>query len=597
MQSFICCIYSGDTSGEDLHHLFKWNSACPHLPVYYQVICRSNRSTNRVWTSLLDQLGSLCILLAGLLVGECIFIMSTVQTMSCNEMTRVLHLMVQSIQHIAATMLPNPALSSQLHVMQTLNTKIFAPTPSSLPRQLQPCITARADVESLIGSLTTLLTVIVPQLARLGTRLNSPASSSIGTTEEEVFWQLWQFLVAGCSASETAFVRQPAIVPLWLRSLYSSLYTAFHPLLVWLLSMSRTSAWAAMQHKDGRVQRNQELVIILTQPARCLMSLSMLPLPSLIISHFTPLPPTLVPLLCCIVSEQFCGAPLLIPHTQPADSGCQATSYTHSIIGKTLVCISVHELMIMLAKSITRLVVADDSRNTGPSSVLTHPAVIHCFKAISMLPRQARPAGSQLIAPSIACLHSLLNIRVFNAQLSQGNPLSVSDQMTNRDTMGLPLHLNPLLSSKSLETDVLLLHTLSAIMDENTTPLSVKHMADIQGMVLSSWCTAGKLYPAPAAAVATMTQSVVGIAKHCMSYGLQLQLEHKTRQLLPGTGIRLGSFSGDSVYGYRSLLSVVTNFKIHAPSDKWQPRSGDWGVNTFACLLKHNGACYTHHAR
>lgn len=494
--------------------------------------------------------------------------------MSCNEMTQVLRLMVQSIQHISATTLPNPSLAPQLHRMRALNTKIFARTSSSLPQQQQPRITAEADLESWIDSLTHLLTVIVPQLERLGTRLNSSVASSIGTTEEEVFWQLWQFLVAGCSASETAFVQQSAIVPLWMQSLHSSLYIGFHPLLAWLLSMSRTSAWQAMLHKDGKVQRNQELVIILTQPARCFMSISMLPLPNLI-SHFTPLPPTLMPLLCCIVTEQFCNAPLLITHTQPSDSGQVATSYMHSIVGKTLVCIPVHELMVMLAQSVTRLLIADDSKNTAPLSFLTHPAVIHCFKAISMLPGQARPAGSELLSTSILCLHSLLNISVFNTQLSGGKPLSVTDQTTNSDTLGLPLHLNPFLSSKSLEADVLLLHTLSISMDSNATPLSVRYMADIQGMVLSSWCIAGKLYPAPAAAVATMTRSVVGLAKHCTSYGLQLQLEHKTRQLNYVAGSQLTLFSKDSVYGYRSLLSVVTNFKIHAPSNSFHPRSGD----------------------
>lgn len=63
----------------------------------------------------------------------------------------------------------------------------------------------RAEHLFFDADFTAFLTELVPQMVRLGSKLNSPTSSSIGSVEEVLFWELWNFLTSCSSSFATVF--------------------------------------------------------------------------------------------------------------------------------------------------------------------------------------------------------------------------------------------------------------------------------------------------------------------------------------------------------------------------------------------------------
>lgn len=97
----------------------------------------------------------------------------------------------------------------------------------------------RFEHKLLANYLTHLLTALVPQLDRLGSMLNSETACSVGTAAEALFWELWMFLFAGCSAFSASNSKWPDLWPAGMQPFDRPLCLAFHALLRWLLPMSR----------------------------------------------------------------------------------------------------------------------------------------------------------------------------------------------------------------------------------------------------------------------------------------------------------------------------------------------------------------------
>lgn len=94
----------------------------------------------------------------------------------------------------------------------------------------------------LLTDSATFLTDAVRQFGGWGARLNSAFASSIGTTQEIVFWELWSLVAVTCNF-ETILPTWPKFWSEDNQPLQLSWYTAFHNLLTWLLAFSNSSAW------------------------------------------------------------------------------------------------------------------------------------------------------------------------------------------------------------------------------------------------------------------------------------------------------------------------------------------------------------------
>lgn len=171
-----------------------------------------------------------------------------------------------------------------------------------------------------VSDFTTLLTALVPQLRRQGDRLSSATFCSVGTPEEELFWELWRFLVTSCSVFGMSFNycnERDGLLNVWPQEkhhpVYAPLYAAFTSVLAWLLNMSRSPAWRAMKSVHGLKCTNGELTLILAQAGQCRLSISSAPTPTLL-ARAALLPPNFLPLLCCIFTEQLCSLPCLVPN-------------------------------------------------------------------------------------------------------------------------------------------------------------------------------------------------------------------------------------------------------------------------------------------
>ncbi|MEW5319223.1 MAG: hypothetical protein WDW38_010388 [Sanguina aurantia] len=378
--------------------------------------------------------------------------MLEVQRLQCADMCATASRMVDIIAAMAASSLPDAdSLRAHLPPMRALRSR-WLETATSMPL-FPPEVYAASLPEQalLVTAFTSLLTALVPQLGRLGRRLSSPppSSSSIGTPEEEVFWELWGFLVAACSAYGTAVDHTPTLLPeetpptavdhtptllpegpsptavghpptllpeetpptavdhtpISLPEgsppppLHSPLHDALTAMLAWLLPFSRSPAWRAMRQEHGLQRRNVELLIVLAQPVKCLYNLGLLE-GTLLADHMGLLPPGLLLLVCCILSEQFGTAPPVVEQPQPAWARSQqATNYTQSRhTADYRHPVTLHLLLDSLSKAVANLAAAH-ARAGGSKgtlcSLMTSPAVLQLLKDILILPPEdpiTRPA-------------------------------------------------------------------------------------------------------------------------------------------------------------------------------------------------------------
>lgn len=227
--------------------------------------------------------------------------------------------LIRVVNTIAGLSLRQPSWDVQLHVMRCVRGRVidvYAAAADQAGQAKDASASSQAEFQTLVTIWTELLTALVPQLERLGSRLSNPgispvlvsgstSTTSISTSEEEVFWELWNFLFFASDAYALARDLLPA---LWESKgperFNTSLFAAYHRLLVWLSHTSQTStAWRLMGTEHGLGERNASLVNILTNPAQDLLNVSCM-IPPAVVHHLSSMPHNFVPLLCSIASGQ-----------------------------------------------------------------------------------------------------------------------------------------------------------------------------------------------------------------------------------------------------------------------------------------------------
>lgn len=114
------------------------------------------------------------------------------------------------VDSIADCTLPNPSISSVLPVLSGLENTLAVLTNALLldkEPHLYPC--TPSELTLCVTDFTSLLTILVSQLARLGTRLNAARGSTVGKPEETVFCELWDTLSYTCGTLDTVANMRP----------------------------------------------------------------------------------------------------------------------------------------------------------------------------------------------------------------------------------------------------------------------------------------------------------------------------------------------------------------------------------------------------
>lgn len=453
------------------------------------------------------------------------------------EMRNALRPITIVITRFSSIHLPDPSMDIPLATFRMLHKAIpFSPRITQL--QLLPTdkTTATRNEHTLfITEFTALLEALVPHLDRLGTRLSlGIMGSSIGTSEEAVFWELWNLLVAAnlifCSAGQTC----PELWPEDKMPFYAPLYAALFQLLRWLLSISRSPAWLAMTKHHGLLLRNREVAMLLTQPVECLNHLWS-DSPELLFSHINQLPASFVPLICCIFTEVFGTVPLLVPNhasliTKPAAgaaSGTKAATHARGLDCCRMPTSTVYAFLPLLRKLINNLTSAImDPSCHAFFPFLTSTAVLQVLKVVINLPIKNLKTKPELVGNCVHILNVLLGHRHEHQQIFGTGDicLSLTNRQENSDKNGLPLHMNARLSRAAFETDRRLLHALGTHIEGNI--LILPQCCETQHRILEDWMRGGgKWYYVPAAQLAEMLDSTLGLAKQCSSHALRLMLQ------------------------------------------------------------------------
>lgn len=510
-----------------------------------------------------------------------------------NQMQSPIREMTKVALTITNFALPHPTVGTVVPRMQMLHQTLVRIVESMLPLSRERPIKTQAELAPIVMEFIKFLQAVVPHLDRLGCRLSLITASSIGTPEEQVFWELWKFLAAGCYAFKAAKATMPCS---WSEDdlpMYHSLYVAFHKLLSWLLCFTRSPAWRLMRSEHGLAHRSRELWLILQQPMRCLVDVSGGPRP-IVLSHLQSAPAQLIPLLCCIVSEQLGTPPLLVSQAQ-LTAGMIATSYMQGLDLNYPVT-ALQKLLPPLAFLFDNLLDKDGSPEHLRSllSYVTVPAVIHFLKGIIILSGKSGVSTAQtsdtesgcssLLGLSFLPLKTLLNT-IFRAEMQDpcSTQLSATDRHINQDLQGLPMHANPFLSKQALETDVQLLHALSKHMDADITLMLV--CCKIQYLVVFIWAQAGRIYPTPADVLAVMSRSILGLVKQCLGHGLQLMQQQKqitskstSEQQQQGEHatarereVKRSVWESPDVKFIQTFLMVLSDYKVQTESGKVTP--------------------------
>lgn len=424
---------------------------------------------------------------------------------------------------IAAMSLTDASMAAQLPRMNMLSQIMAAVLDKAPTRAEQPYVYPQPAFELVVTDFTLLLNTLMPQLNRLGLRLSITASS-IGTSEEKVFWELWTFLMVGCSAFGLACGSRCTLLPLQTQPFFADLYAAYDALLRWLLSISQSAAWLAMKSQHGLHRRNCELLVILAQPLHCLLSISFVESRFIIFSHLACFPSTALPLLCCITTEQFTD-PLFDAPQQPA--GSKATSYTrHGEFSYLTPLYPFLDSHIMLIANLSSVETSNERCWKLP--FLKHPAVIHFLKTVLILPRTATSSEPNLLLRCLTSLDFLFGLYYLDIKFAACVLPSTLNASLNRDALGLPLHINPRSSMQVLNTDARLLHALTAHLQADPSLTRVCYA--VQLLVMKSWLLAGRVILMPAQALSVMATSVCGLAKMCTAQGLHLMQQVQQAQ-------------------------------------------------------------------
>lgn len=166
--------------------------------------------------------------------------------------------------------------------------------------------------------------------------------------------------------------------------------------------MTRGPAWRQMQIQHGRPHRNLTLLIILSQPAQWFLSLSTEP-PPVMLSHLSWMPCQCMPLLCCIVTEQFGTAPPVVPRYRPA-AGVSASTFAMGFTSYADVPLPIrlYSFLSVLVESVANLL-KQHPTNGEQLSFLTAPIVLQLLKVIVILPANLLPSQSDFV-PGTDCV-------------------------------------------------------------------------------------------------------------------------------------------------------------------------------------------------
>lgn len=455
---------------------------------------------------------------------------------------------------------------------------------------------SKSDFSMYVKDFAELLTALVPQLSRLGAGLSSWTLCSIGSTDEQLFWEHWSFLTNACSTYNEMNTRYINLWPEDQHPFHSILSAAFYPILTWLLPVTRSSAWTSMRQQHGLKSRNHELAVLLSTLNKFLLRLARSP-PAMLATHLPTIPPTYLPLLCCIITEQFGTAPLLVRTTHQAGTDMLATTYKNGLQVDYPDFPVLHILLGSVTLCINHMVFASaqaPAHNEG-FACLTTPAVLQLLKMVIILPPEKPPLSEPLLLRrSISCLAVLLSQGTQRARFSPG-AASIRDRASIRDAVGLPQHMNALLSSEALETDTLVLHAICRhiCVDAQLTTCSLQ----VQWQLMERWHYDFKhhlAYGTPAAR-ATMTTSMVGLAKQCTEHGLQIMQQLQgasTNQAASSTGGRrmaplrdFGSQRGLQQQLPRSKMSSATKIPALAQAGMLEARSLVFAASQFPLLF------------
>lgn len=395
--------------------------------------------------------------------------------------------------------------------------------------------TMQLEYTLFLSDFAQLLGVLAQQLERVGCSLNlpkPPGSTPSGVVKHsagaasasDVFSALWRLLVVGCSASSSALCYSgQAVFPTNQQRASPSLWDALYRTLTWLLTFSRSQAWTSMEARHGLPQRKSDLLTILKEPLNCLNFISTHPTPNPA-RQLRLLPPAFVPLVCCILTEQFCNVPPLVPRP-PRVAGVAALSLTPPT-PPTNIYYDIGNVLRILACFLFNCLnlTMQDEGCISELTFLRAPAIKQLFKGVLLLPSKTLRAAPTLVDESTQCLVFLIHLSQRMDTCLPPVRLSLGDnEQTNRDSLGLPLHLNPCLSAAALEADTWLLHALGSHMQRDAS--LARHGLMLQELTVNSWVAAANRSPPSLAVLGTMNSSVVGLAQQCTSQSLQLMVQ------------------------------------------------------------------------
>lgn len=289
--------------------------------------------------------------------------------------------------------------------------------------------------------------------------------------------------------------------------------------------------------------------------------------------------------------------------THQSSGVSRGTTYAAALMQKDPVNPVENNLLVVMLGIIDRFIASSDSPLTqfpggsfsGCFAFLTGPAVLNFLRVALTLPPGRLPEGIMAgsVLNAMECLSKLLRVCMGRCKPDMGPALfSTSDAEVDKDSAGLHLLVDPMLSMPALNADASLLHALAVhVKSHNILALTCY---ELQRNILKGWVMAGSLCSQDPSATARdmMIRSVIGVAKQCAYYALQLMLQQsnrgkgegradKSRQQQGGgrsmhgrqqnghstnlTDIfaRLAELGLEGIEPLRGLVTVTTGFMIH----------------------------------
>lgn len=502
--------------------------------------------------------------------------------------------MADCVTALAGVRLPHPSLASHLSNMRMLHKQLRI-VRASLPASVVVS-GIQVDLMLFATDVAVLLTAVVQQLDRLGTRLICRPPGHSLEIEESVFWELWSFAAVCCEAFGSATLDWPTLWDEDNQSAFEVWYAAFHSFVTWLLPFSRSPAWLCMQRQHGMDSRNQDLTVIFMQPVATLLSLTLTPTPThVLLGRVSLAHLDFLPLLCCIASEQFGDLPLLV--ARDLLPVCHPTLYTQGLTSgygfEIQVDVLLESLVVLVNNlAVESIILGPDKRSTPEFnfiSILTHPAIVQCVKTVLVLPRGGSakdPAHLDMVQISTDCLVLLLSLHVKHCKAPIAAVALDVEREAIMDAMGLPVHLNPFLSRPARETDGRVLHALSRHMDNSRHmdgELESWHTCfSAQAWIMQDWHHACRMHPVLSGVHAEMVRSVIGVAKQFSLYVLECLLRisrardhqpghHKHSSCSQPSNAAVPKMSELAAFGcskvIRDLLLLTSHFQVQRRQD------------------------------